>query len=64
MDFSYHKPPHPLFLNPLIFLLLLSFSVGMVGGHSFGQFLNFASDGTVVLFKVFGVLEDAVEVLL
>lgn len=64
MDSSYHKPPHPLFLNTLIFLFLLSFSVGMVGRHSFGQFLHFASDGTVVLFKVFGVLKDAVEVLL
>lgn len=36
----------------------------MVGGHSFGQFLDFACDRTVVLLEVFGVLKDAVEVLL
>lgn len=64
MASSYHKPPHPLFLNTLILFLLLPFSVGVVGGHSFGQFLHFACDGPVVLFKVFGVLQDAVEVLL
>lgn len=36
----------------------------MVSGHGFGQLLHFACDGAVVLFEVFGVLEDAVEVLL
>ncbi len=36
----------------------------MVGGHRFGQFLHFACDGAMVLFEVFGVLQDAVEVLL
>lgn len=61
---THHKPPHPLFLNTLILFLLLPFSVCMVGGHSLGQFLHFACDGTVVLFEVFGVLQDAVEVLL
>lgn len=61
---SYHKPPHPLFLNTLILFLLLTFRVGVVGGHSFGQFLHFACDGAVVLFEVFGVLQDAVKVLL
>lgn len=61
---SYHKPPHSLFLNTLILFLLLAFGVGVVGGHGFGQFLHFACDGTVVLFEVFGVLQDAVEVLL
>lgn len=61
---SYHKPPHPLFFNTLILFLLLPFSVGMVRGHSFCQFLHFACDGAVVLFEVFGVLQDAVEVLL
>lgn len=61
---SYHKPPHPLFLNTLILLFLLSFRVSVVGGHGFGQFLDLACDGTMVLFEVFGVLEDAVEVLL
>lgn len=60
----YHKPPHPLFLNALILLLLLPFSIGVVGGHSFGQLLHFACDGAVILFEVFGVLQDAVEVLL
>lgn len=60
----YHQPPHPLFLDPLIFFLLLPFSIGVICGHSFGQLLNFARDGAVVLFEVFGVLQDAVEVLL
>lgn len=40
----YHKPPHSLLLNALIFLLLLPLSVGMVGGHSLGEFLEFACD--------------------
>lgn len=56
----YHEPPHSLFLNALILFLLLPFSVGVVGGHGFGQLLHFAGDGTVVLLKVFGVLQDAV----
>lgn len=60
----YHEPPHPLFLNTLILLLLLPLGVGVVSSHSFGQFLDFACDRTVVLLEVFGVLEDAVEVLL
>lgn len=61
---SHHKPPHSLFLNTLILFLLLPFSIGMVGCHSFGQFLNFSCDGPVVLFEVFGMLKDAVKVLL
>lgn len=61
---SHHEPPHPLFLNTLILFLLLPFSVGVVRGHCFGQFLHFACDGAMVLFEVFGVLQDAVEVLL
>lgn len=56
----YHEPPHSLFLNALILFLLLPFSVGVVGGHGFGQLLHFAGDGAVVLLKVFGVLQDAV----
>lgn len=36
----------------------------MIRSHSFGQLLNFARDGAVVLLEVFGVLQDAVEVLL
>lgn len=60
----YHKPPHPLFLNALILFLLLPLSVSVVGGHGFGQFLHFACDRAMVLLEVFGVLQDAVEVLL
>lgn len=60
----YHQPPHPLFLNTLILFLLLPFSVCVIGCHSFGQFLHFARDGAVVLFEVFGMLQDTVEVLL
>lgn len=61
---SHHQPPHPLLLYTLILLLLLALRVGMVRGHGFGQFLHLAGDGAVVLFEVFGVLQDAVEVLL
>lgn len=60
----YHEPPHPLFLNALILFLLLPFGVSVVGGHSLGQLLHFACDGAMVLFEVFGMLQDAVEVLL
>lgn len=60
----YHQPPHPLLLDALVFLLLLPFSVGVICGHSFGQLLDFACDGPVVLLEIFGVLQDAVEVLL
>ena len=36
----------------------------MVGGHGFGQLLDLACDGTVVLLEVLGMLKDAVEVFL
>lgn len=61
---SHHEPPHPLFLNTLVLFLLLPLSVGVVGGHCFCQLLHFACDGSVVFFEVFGVLQDAVQVLL
>ncbi|KAF3852224.1 hypothetical protein F7725_005579 [Dissostichus mawsoni] len=56
-------PPHPLFLNTLVLFLLLPLSVGVVGGHCFCQLLHFACNGAVVLFEVFGVLQDAVQFL-
>jgi len=36
----------------------------MVGGDSFGGLLDLGCDGAVVLLKVLGVLQDAVEVFL
>lgn len=60
----YHQPPHSLLLNALVLLLLLPLGVGVVGGHGFGQLLHLDRDGAVVLLEVFGVLQDAVEVLL
>lgn len=61
---SHHQPPHSLLLNALVLLLLLALSVGMIGGDGFGGLLDLRRDGTVVLLKVLGVLQDAVEVFL
>lgn len=61
---SHHKPPHSFLFNALILLLLLTLSIGMIGGNSFGGLLDFCSDGPMVLLKVLGVLQDAVEVFL
>lgn len=36
----------------------------MIGGDSFGGLLDLRCDGAVVLLKVLGVLQDAVEVFL
>lgn len=63
-DLSHHQPPHSLFLNALILFLLLALSVGMIGGDSFGSLLDLRCDGAMVLLKVLGVLQDAVEVFL
>ena len=40
----YHKSPHSLLLDALIFFLLLPLGICMVGGHSLGEFLEFACD--------------------
>lgn len=61
---TYHQPPHSLLLYALILFLLLALSVGMIGGDSFGGLLDLRCDGAMVLLKVLGVLQDAVEVFL
>lgn len=61
---SHHQPPHSLLLNALVLLLLLALSVGMIGGDGFGGLLDLRRDGAVVLLKVLGVLQNAVEVFL
>lgn len=63
-DESHHQPPHSLLFNALILFLLLTLSVGMVGGDSFSGLLDLRCDGAVVLLKVLGMLQDAVEVFL
>lgn len=60
----YHQASHSLFLDALVLFLLLALSVGVVCGHSFGQFLDLRGDGPMVLLEVFGVLQDAVEIFL
>lgn len=60
----YHEPPHSLFLNPLVFLLLFPLRVGVVRGHRLGELLDFACDRSVIFFEILGVLQDAVEVFL
>lgn len=61
---SYHEPPHPLLLNSFIFLLLFPLCVGVVCGHCLREFLNFASDRSVIFFEILGMLKNAVEVFL
>lgn len=60
----YHEPPHSLFLDSFILLLLLPLRVGMVRGHRLREFLDFSRDGSVILFEILSVLKDAVEVFL
>ena len=61
---THHQPPHSLLLNALVLLLLLTLSVGVVRGHSFGGLLELGCDGAVVLLEVFSMLQDAVKVFL
>lgn len=61
---SYHQSPHPLLLNAFVLFLLLTLRVSVVCSHSFGQLLHLSSDGAMVLLKVFGMLEDAVQIFL
>ena len=64
VSLSHHEPPHPLLLDALVLLLLLSLRVGVVGGHGLGCLLDLPGDGAVVLLEVLGMLQDAVEVFL
>lgn len=61
---SHHQAPHSLLLDPLVLLLLLPLSVGMVRGHSFGHLLHLSGNGAMVFLEVLCVLQDAVEILL
>lgn len=61
---AHHQPAHSLLFNALILLLLLTLSVGVIGGNSFSGLLDLGCDGAVVLLKVLSVLQDAVEVFL
>lgn len=60
----YHEPPHSLFLNPFVFLLLFPLCVGVIRGHSLREFLDFACDRSVIFFEILGMLQNAVEVFL
>lgn len=60
----HHEPSHPLLLNSLSLLLLLTLRVGVPVGHGSGELLDFARHRAVIFFKVFCVLKDAVEILL
>lgn len=61
---SHHQSSHSLLFNALVLLLLLTLCVCMIGGDSFGGLLDLCRDGTVVLLKVLGMLQNAVEVFL
>ncbi len=61
---SYHQSPHPLFLDSFRLLLLLSLCVGVPCCNGFRQLLDFSRDGPVIFLEIFGMLQNAVEILL
>ena len=61
---TYHKSPHSLFLNPLLFLLLLSVCNGVIAHHSSVKLHHLGLDGTMIFSEVTGMLQYCVQVLL
>lgn len=61
---SYHQSPHSLLLNAFVLFFLLSLCVGVVRGYSFGQLLDLSSYRAMVFLKIFGMLEDAIQIFL
>lgn len=60
----HHESPHPLLLDSLRLLLLLTLRVGVPGGDGSGELLHLTGHRAVILFEVLGMLKDAVEIFL
>ena len=61
---AYHESAHTLFLNALLFFLLLTLSVGVVRDHRLVEFADLGRNATVEVFELLGMLHDGTQVFL